>query len=270
MESKRKVQQKQTVRTPLLEPIRAMIERDTGDKAEAVIDIIEGVVPTVQSDNVYNDLVEALMPVIDQKAKTLVGKILAYKKKMCRTGDSCRVKGCIYLHERERRNDASHVENDSPKRRRLSDSVGNSEVIFNKVNETVHGIEELRDYASKFGNILSLRRLNAEKYLVVFDMSEAADRLVRSTEAVLGDEGIKKFYNLMDNLSKTELKKLFEEQEIIVEKMYTEFSLNLLNQLKNVNFRIKNLVVKEKVREYIRTEGKMDFNQEQSLYYNCF
>lgn len=280
-ERKQRPKQTSSIRIPLIEPIRTMIHRECGEKSEVVVDILEGVVPTLSPDNMYGELVSALTPVVDQKAKGLVGRILAYKKKPCRSGDSCRNRNCIFLHDRDRRNVSRHAarheeceghdasSRDPSKRRKTGECGGNSEVIFNKVDESRHSPDDLRDYAGRFGNVVNLRRLNAEKYLVVFETHECADRLVKSQEPVLGDEGIKKFYNVMENLVKVEFRKLFEEQEAIVEKMSTDLSLNLLDQLKNVNFKIKSLVMRDR-KEAASTGDRRDFDQEQSLYCNSF
>jgi hypothetical protein len=281
-ENRSENKQANTVRVPLIEPIRAMIHRDVGDKAEAVIDTVEGIVSTSTSENVYDELVEALVPIIDQRAKMLAGKILVYKRKPCREGSSCRNRSCIFLHEGERRGKSYRTdeENDSRdgmyKRVKMDDPANNPEVIFNKVNEGRHDAESLKEYAARFGNVVGFRRLNAEKYLVVFDSADSANKLVRSSDFVLGDPAIKKFFNVMENLIRVELRKLFEEQDNLMGRMFTNYSVALLNQLKAVNQRIRTLVTRDRTRNPAggnvqREEPKKEeFDQEQSLFFNCF
>ncbi|KMV65020.1 hypothetical protein M970_110610 [Encephalitozoon cuniculi EcunIII-L] len=283
--SERKSQCKQPcpVKIPLVGPLRDMIGKEVGDKASTVIDILEGIIPTVPSEDMYGELVEALTPVIEHKAKGVVGKVMAYKRKPCRDGGECRAKGCIFLHDRDRRSgegspgrlgQKGREEGDAGdatgKRRRANEANENSEVVFNKVNESRHNPEDLKAYAARFGRIVNFKRLNPEKYLVVFEDPSAACELVKSPEAVLEDPGIKKFYNVIDNLVKVELKKLFEEQEAVVDKMSTEFSAALLGHLRNINIRIRSLVLKDKSKDGGGVDGKKGFNQENSLYYNCF
>lgn len=252
-----------TVRIPLAKPLRDMIDKEAGAKAETVIDILEGVVPTLSPENMYGELVDALAPVIDQKAKSVVGKVMAYKRKPCRDGSSCRARGCIFLHDRDRREDGE----EAGKRRRVSEEE-NNEVIFNKVDESRHSPEDLKAYAARFGRVVNFKRLNAEKYLVVFETVEPASELMRCSEPVLGDGGIKKFYNVIDNLVRVELKKLFEEQESVTNRMSTEFSAALLGHLRAIHARIRSLVLRERPRDGV--DNKRGFDQENSLYYNCF
>ncbi|ADM12549.1 uncharacterized protein Eint_110490 [Encephalitozoon intestinalis ATCC 50506] len=283
--NEKKSQSKQLcpIKIPLAGPLKDMIGREVGDKASTVIDILEGVVPTVSPEDMYSELVEALSPVVDQKAKGLVGKVMAYKRKTCRDGDECKAKNCIFLHSWDRKSGEGSVQTGSKgreegidsgevtgKRRRTNESNENNEVVFNKVNESRHNPENLKAYAARFGKVVNFKRLNPEKYLVVFEDPESASELVKSSEPVLEDFGIKKFYNVIDNLVKVELKKLFEEQETVIDKMSTEFSAALLGHLRNINIRIRNLVLKEKLKDGTGTDNKRGFDQENSLYYNCF
>lgn len=248
-------QNKHVIAVPIADPVRRIIARDAGDKADVVVDIVEGMVPALTADNIYSELVAALTPVIDQRARSLVGRMLAYKRKPCRAGDACRARDCIYLHGQEQ---------DGAKRRRGEENCG---VVFNKVNESHHSPGDLHAYAMQFGDVASFKRLNAEKYLAVFASSEAADRLVRSAEPVLGDAGIKKFYNAVENLARADLKGLFDEQSAVVEKMEPSTDPGLLDQLRAVNARIRAHVT----RDWREGSGDRDGSiQEQSLYYNCF
>lgn len=285
-DSEKKGQCKQLcpIKIPLMGPLRDMIAREVGDKASTVIDIIEGIVPTVSPENMYSELVEALIPVIDQRAKGLVGKAMAYKRKTCRDGDECRTKNCIFLHGWDRRSgegpsgssglkgkeEGVDIGETGPKRRKTAEPNENNEVVFNKVNESRHNPEDLKTYAARFGRITNFKRLNPEKYLVTFEDPESANELVKSPELVLEDPGIKKFYNVIDNLVKVELKKLFEEQETIIDRMSTDFSAALLGHLRNINIRIRALVLKDKSKDVSGVDSKRGFDQENSLYYNCF
>ncbi|KAG5858685.1 hypothetical protein KMI_12g18480 [Encephalitozoon hellem] len=283
-EKKSQCKQLCPIKIPLIGPLRDMIAREVGDKASTVIDILEGLVPTVSPENMYSELVEALTPVLDQKAKGLVGKVMAYKRKTCRDGDECRAKNCIFLHGRDKRNgectsggsgmkgkeEGADASDTTSKRRKMAEPNENNEVVFNKVNESRHNPEDLKAYAARFGKITNFKRLNPEKYLVVFEDPESASELVKSSEPVLEDPGIKKFYNVIDNLVKVELKKLFEEQETIIDKMSTEFSAALLGHLRNINIRIKSLVMKDRSKDNGGVDNKRGFDQENSLYYNCF
>jgi hypothetical protein len=266
--------QSSQVRVPLIEPIRAMIQRDVGDKAETVIDTIEGIVSTSTSENVYDELVDALTPIVENKAKLVAGKLLVYKRKLCREGKSCRNRHCIFLHDGEKRGRMHRTDEENDiayKRRKQEEPVDNPEVVFNKVNEERHDAESLKEYAAGFGNITGFRRLNAEKYLVVFDSADSANKLVKSTDFVLGDPNIKKFFNVVENLVKVELRKLFDEQDSLMGKMFTSYSVALLNQLKAVNQRIRMLVIRDRTTK--APSGSMqkeEYSQEQSLYYNCF
>lgn len=229
-----------------------------------------------ESANHYADVLRSVEPLLKANAKNFVSKIFLFKKRMCRTGAACTQKNCIFLHEGVDELPTKRVtfELSSPKVFRNQ----NSEIVFNKVNESVFSIEDVREYAEKYGPVSSLRRLNRGKYLIIYDKPETAQKLVECTEPVLGDRDIKKFYNVnvqSDQYKKIDINHLLQEQRDIINKMNILYDSELISSLKLVTHRIRNYILTKEG----KSDGKMpkkdrtprpDPNVESSLYYNMF
>ncbi|KAI4291719.1 hypothetical protein PAPHI01_0993 [Pancytospora philotis] len=156
----------------------------------------------------------------------------------------------------------------------------NREVVFNRVNEDAHTLQDLQGYAEKYGAVDSIRRLNRGKYLVVFAVPEDAQRLVESYSHVLADPAIKKFYNVMgagpDASKRVDICALLQEQRDLLYKLTDACDAPLAAALKRVTQRIRDYILAKDA----RPENKMfrraprppgaDGGVEASIYYNLF
>ncbi|KAM0671724.1 hypothetical protein CWI42_120500 [Ordospora colligata] len=270
--------QPRVIPMPLPAELREIIHDEAGDKASVVIDVLEGVSSTLSYENASSELLDILAPVVDGKAKMLVERIMEYSREECKGGKTYMAKNSSLLHDESvsaqtssdmHRNQRRNAESDSKegsKRRKAPEGV---EVIVSKMNEGRHSVEDLKAYAARYGKVLGCRKIASDRFVVVFELLNSADEFVRSPEPVLNDISIKKFYHLVDANTKSDLRKLFEEQENIMKRMPGEFHTTLLNRLKKVNIQIRSLVMNDRPKEVV-VDHKKGFDQENSLYYNCF
>ncbi|KCZ78250.1 hypothetical protein H311_00722, partial [Anncaliia algerae PRA109] len=217
-----------------------------GYTMEDAVKIIKSTINSSKQEVLYASLSEALEPLFKDKTKTVVGMLFLYKKKMCRNGDKCINKDkCIFLHESEidvaKSDRRSLVVDDNTKRRHMED---NNEVVFNKVPFNLANEVLIEKYASKFGKVSSVKKLNEGKYLIVFNDPISSKNLMESKDPVMGDLTVTKFYNVILNSKPTELSidEMFEEQNNLL-----NLSSNALLDVKNYN-RLKYLC--KKIKEY--------------------
>ncbi|RVD92185.1 hypothetical protein TUBRATIS_13140 [Tubulinosema ratisbonensis] len=181
---------------------------------EDAIRIIKETVDEVKPEDLYLKLGEALQPLFREKTKNIVSMLFMFKKKMCRNGENCLIKDkCIFMHESENEKKGKRLltVDENPKKRINQE---NNEVIFNKVPSSLANEVLIENYASKFGSVTSIKKLNEGKYLIIFDDCNCARELVYSKDPVLGDSSITKFFNVLLNNKQNELNitDLFEEQ----------------------------------------------------------
>ncbi|KAH9410590.1 hypothetical protein HK407_12g17210 [Ordospora pajunii] len=263
---------------PLPTELKEMIQDEVGEKAGVVIDVLEGVSSTLSYENASSELLDILAPVVDEKAKMLVERIIGYirgdckdetmlmsKKRASLHDEGTSAQAGSNIHRSQRRNSESDGK-EGTKRRKASECI---EVIVSKINEGRHSVDDLKAYATRYGKVIGCRKMASDRYIVVFESLNSADEFVRSPEPVLNDVSIKKFYHIVDANTKSDLRKLFEEQENIIKRMSGEFHTTLLNRLKKVNLQIRSLVMNDRPKEVV-VDHKKGFDQENSLYYNCF
>lgn len=226
----------------------------------------------------------ALEPLLKENTKNFVDKLFMFRKKMCRDGANCNKPVCLFAHNDDELigvKRAGGIQEISSSNKRYK--IDNNEVIFNKVDESRYSMDELKDYAVKYGSMSSIRRLNKGKYLLIFDDSEAARKLVEDAEYVLDDAEIKKFFNInvpLDQNKKVDLNQLFQDQKDLIDNLCEAFDAEQLSELKMVTFKIRHhlmsLMTDKRQFEVGTSVQKSDENDEEevdiasSLYYNMF
>jgi hypothetical protein len=206
-----------------------------------------------------------------------------FRKRLCREGTNCNKPFCLFAHT-----ESELVGQPQNKRTIVNDysvhkkfKIDNNEVVLNRVDESAHSIEDLKDYSSKYGRVLNLRRLNRGKFLVIFDNPDSARRLLETTENILGDSEITKFFNVnvpLDQNKRVDLPQLFQDQKELLDKLSISLDYETLEQLKNVTFKIRHHVLATErkssdveVSNLPEKEKDNDSSDvENSLYYNMF
>ncbi|KAF9762945.1 hypothetical protein NGRA_1638 [Nosema granulosis] len=241
-------ERKDVLRVPLVEGQREIIYNEIDDNgiADDVINIIEYTISSSNDANKFNIIVEALSPLIQDKAKLIVSKLYLFKRRPCKFNNNCKDPKCIFIHDNDKifrnQDNKRKVEPEEAKRSRCDvGSHRSQEVILNRVDGSKHSEADLIDGVSRFGEIESVKKLNDIKWLIVFKDSESAKNLVNSRDVILGDGNIKKYYNVMENMKKYELNSLLDKQEDIINR------LNITNnpdveELKRIISRVKVLV----------------------------
>lgn len=210
--------------------------------AEDVINIIEHTVRSSDNENKFDIIVEALSPLIQNKTKLVVGKLYIYKRRPCKFNNMCIDNNCIFVHDKDNLSDnllKKRKIEDAPRKFVPQNSSKSNEVVFNRVDSSKHTEEDIKKYASEFGSISHVKKLNDSKWVIIFDSDDSAKDLVESRVPVLGDENIKKYFNLVENLKKFELVNLIEKTEGLINKL----DRNVISEEIRRNIcKIKNLV----------------------------
>lgn len=272
-------QQRNKLNIPLPSQLLTYIKHEYPDIGPIIISTVELTVK--ESKNHYMDVMRALEPLLKENTKQLVDKLFMFRKRLCREGLNCNKPFCLFAHSE------SELVGQSKRPGSIDYSVNkkfkidNNEVVLNRVDESLHSIDELRDFSVKFGRVINIRRLNKGKFLVIFDNPDSARRLVETTENILDDPEIKKFFNVnvpLDQNKKVDLPQLFQDQKDLLDKLSISFDYDILEQLKNVTFKIRHHVLASDRRtsevEVNNAPQKEDENEssdvENSLYYNMF
>lgn len=262
-------EKKDILKAPLLDGQKHIVYSMIEDKnvAEDVINIIEHTIRSSDNDNKFDIIVEALSPLIQNKAKLVVGKLYIYKRRPCRFNNNCKDENCIFTHEKDNMMNNSYKKRkleEIPKRSNFQNSSKSNEVVFNKVDSSKYTEDDIKKYASEFGSVSYVKKLNESKWVIVFDSEESAKNIVESRIPVLGDENIKKYFNLVENLKKFELVSLIEKTEVLINKL----EKNVISEeiRRNVS-KIKNLVKEESTATKENNKTKINV---QSLYFNSF
>lgn len=239
---------KDILRAPLIDGQKSIIYREIEDSgvADDVINIIEYTISSSDEVNKFNIIVEALSPLIQDKAKLIVSKLYLYKRRPCKFNNECKDKKCIFTHDKDKilktPDNKRKTDSESTKRPKTeSESTQNREVIVNRVDSSKFGEDDVLGYLSTFGEIESIKKLNDIKWLITFKEISEAKNFVSSRDPILGDNSIKKYFNSMENMKKYELNSLFDKQEEIL-KQITSNDIPELEELKRIILRIKTLV----------------------------
>jgi hypothetical protein len=109
-----------------------------------------------ESKNHYMDVMRALEPLLKENTKQLVDKLFMFKKRLRREGTNCNKPFCLISHT-----ESELVGQPQNKRTIVNDysvhkkfKIDNNEVVLNRVDESAHSIEDLKDYSSKYGNFI--------------------------------------------------------------------------------------------------------------------
>lgn len=241
-------ERKDILRVPLIDGQKDIIYNEIDDKgvADDVINIIEYTISSSDDSNKFNIIVEALSPLIQDKAKLIVSKLYLYKRRPCKFNNSCKDQKCIFVHDKDKINKNQDfkrkVEPEEVKRpRNDTQSHRSQEVILNRVDSMRHSESDLIKYISQFGEIESFKKLNDIKWLFVFKDPECARDLVSSRDVILDDSNIKKYYNVMENMKKFELNNLLDKQEEIINRL-SQNSNPDIEELRRLFLRTKVLI----------------------------
>jgi len=232
-----------------------------------------------ESRNHYMDVMRALEPLLKDNTKAFVDKLFMFRKRMCRDGTHCNKHFCLFAH-----NDDELVPSTSRKSSTADAPLAkkprleNNEVAVGKLDEDRHTVDDLRDFCQKHGAISSIRTVSRGRYVVVFEDSEAARRLVESTEPILGDPQIKKQLNMQGEQGRrAELAHLLDDQQELLDGLTNSFDTEMFEELKDVTLRIRKNVLSNDSRVpndiVVPTQQKQDdypTDIESSLYYNMF
>ncbi|ELA42944.1 uncharacterized protein VICG_00259 [Vittaforma corneae ATCC 50505] len=268
-------QQRNKLTMPLAPTLLAYIKHEYPDLGPIIVSTIEYTVK--ESKNHYIDVMRALEPLLKDGTKSFVDKLFMFRKKMCKDASNCNRPICLFAHDEDElvgSKKSAAAETSASKKFKID----NSEVIFNKVDESRFSIEELKEYAQKYGVITSVRRLNKGKYLVVFEDPDCARRLVECAGFVLDDPEIKKFFNInvpLDQNKKVDLNQLFQDQKDLLDRLTVSFDSDVLSELKMVTFKIRHHVLStdKKYCESLASSQKNEeasIDIESSIYYNMF
>lgn len=239
-------EKKDILRAPLQSGQCEIIYDNIDDRgmAEDVINIIEHTITSSDELNKFNLIVEALSPLIQDKAKLIVSKLYLYKRRPCKFGNTCKEPKCIFIHDKDKiktSDNKRRIETEGSKRyKKEADVLNNREVIINRVDALKHTESDVVNYISQYGEIESYKKLNDMKWLILFRDSEAGKDFVNSRDAVIGDSSIKKYFNIVENMKKYELNSLIDKQEEILNK--SELSNSDLEEMRRLLVRMKTLV----------------------------
>lgn len=261
---------------PLAPALTNYIKHEYLDIGPAIISTVELAIK--DSKNHYHDVMRSLEPLLNDKTKGLVDKLFMFRRKLCREGSRCVSQHCLFAHDEDELAPQKRVTFDlNPSKKCKAE---NSEVIFNRVDENKYTIDQLNDYASKFGVVNGIRRLNRGKYLVAFETPEEAKALVESNDFVLGDSEIKKFFNATvptEQLKKTDIEQMLQEQKELIDRLQIRFDKDQLSSLKCVTTKIrKHILSNEKKSTAVplapqrHKVSHSDVDIESSIYYNMF
>ncbi|WUR02249.1 zinc finger C3H domain-containing protein [Vairimorpha necatrix] len=265
-------ERKDILKTPLLDGQKNIVYSmiDDINVAEDVINIIEHTIKSSNKDIKFDLIVDALSPLIQEKARQIVGKLYIYKRRPCKYNNNCKDEKCIYTHDKD------HLENKTGNKKRKIDELirktnlentKSKEVIFNKVDPRKHSEDDIRLYAAEFGTLASLKKLNETKWLLTFEDEATAKLIVESRNHVMGDENIKKYFNLLENLKKHELQSLIEKTESLLNKLDKN---NISDEIKRNFIKIKQLIKEDTSVNQISKENTKTNVNVQSLYFNSF
>ncbi|ELA46405.1 hypothetical protein VCUG_02083 [Vavraia culicis subsp. floridensis] len=203
------------VETPLSTDLKNFIKNETGDQYEKMLPVIEKLCAEQVGSDLYEKLNEELQQYLNDETKKFVGRLLFYKKRACRDGNRCdNPESCIFVHD-------------------VAD-----EVIFNRVPSAFSDPSVLEKYAQEYGNVLSIKMLNQQKYLVKYDNVQSALQCIRDKTPVLGNKDIKKFFNR----KRTDVKDLFREQDELLMALFDKGEKKIALRLKSVQNKIKEAV----------------------------
>lgn len=272
-------EQRNKLGIPLPTPLLAYIKHEYPDIGPIIVSTVELTVK--ESRNHYMDVMRALEPLLKDNTKAFVDKLFMFRKRMCREASSCNKPFCLFAH-----NDNELVAgNRRPAPLDYTSAakkfkIDNNEVIINRVDESVHTIDDLKDFSSKIGKVSAIRRLNRGKFLVIFESSDAARRLVEGQEHILNDPEIKKFFNInvpLDQNKNVDIGQLFQDQKDALDRLSVSFDNETLETLKNVTFKIRHHVMAGDRKStdqssdvYQKKEEDESAEVENSLYYNMF
>jgi len=291
---------------PLSPVLLNYIKHEYPDIGTIIVSTIELTIK--ESKNHYHDVMRSLEPLLHEKTKSFVDKLFMFRRKLCREGANCTSKFCLFAHDESELviSKRSASETSFSKKPR----VDNNEVVFNRVDESKYSIDDLTSYAKIFGSVVSMRRLNKGKYLVIFNTPEEALKLVESQEYVFGDSDIKKFFNIKpphisadtpaysssntrssgysqsqlysrDLSKKTDINQLLSDQTMLIEKLSAAFDRESFLQLKSITFKIKSYILSSQCKSQsteLQASNKDQDNSpksnvediESSLYYSMF
>ncbi len=237
---------------PIPEKLVNFIKAEHPVAADSIVSSIEYVIKT--SNSQYSDLIKILDPIINEGTEAFVNKLFMCDKRACRMGIYCQNKICLFSHPdvKKRPLSDSGVEVKRPKL--------NREVVFNKVDENKFTQSDVETYAMKFGTVDRVRRLNVGKFLIVFEEHSSAQKVVDSTDPVLNDAQIKKFFNVLlqekvtvttttqvknvKNRNSFDIVELLNQQKKYIDEIDVNGSTDV-DALKIVSLRIKNYILQK-------------------------
>ncbi|KAI5169162.1 hypothetical protein PAEPH01_0490 [Pancytospora epiphaga] len=223
-----------------------------------------------ESQNHYSDVLRSIKPLLKDKTEDFLSKIFSFENMSSKAPKPGFSESSHNTHSTEENIEV--VCNQGEVQKCL-----NSEVIFNKVDESVHTLNGIREYAASYGAISRLRRLNCGKYLIIFEDPKSAQNLINTSKAVLGDINITKFYNVVyknEPRGPLDIHRLLNEQNHLLEKISDSCDPEIFSSLRIVTRRIRGYVLsKEEKFENNRTNrrgrpGSPGRHTESSLYYN--
>lgn len=246
-----------TLTLPLPNRLVQLINDNTRDKkkTDEIIAKIEEKSRIIRQEFLYNAVCEVIGEYISDNPRKIAGLLFMYKKRKCLSGDKClNPETCLFLHDFEQL-EGQEMESDGnyqEKRRKQTILSQNKEIIFNKVPLELHDEALISAFASDFGPVESIRKLNEGKYLIKFNDYKSAQKIMMSTDPVMGNGAITKFYNSMQQNNNTNsntskapdtLEGLFSEQTILIDQIGKVCSAkDLIYNLKQVNLRLRTLI----------------------------
>ncbi|KAL6121362.1 hypothetical protein NUSPORA_01720 [Nucleospora cyclopteri] len=276
MENTSSQKEKKEIKAPLNDILVNFVKNEQPEYSDFIVSTIHHVIKN--SENQEEDLTNSLNPILCEKTKTFVEKLFIKNE----IAAPKKPKKVTFVEEPEIVNEG--------KKKEL-----NREVVFNKVNEMEHSGEDIVNYAKKYGNVESVRKLNKGKFLVIFDCHESAKSLVECFELVLGDSSIKKFFNVYtpdlcmkpttnpikkQDSRKFDLVSLLQDQKNIIDRMETHKDISQISHLRIITLRIRNYILQKEEKQLPShnfqqkntkpLSGKTMQNTEDSLYSNLF
>lgn len=273
-------QQRNKLAIPLPSALLTYIRHEYADIGPIIVSTVELTVK--ESRNHYMDVMRALEPLLKDNTKAFVDKLFMFRKRMCREASNCTKPFCLFAHNENEivmgNKKSSAIDYSTSKKFKID----NNEVILNRVDESLHSIDDLKDYSSRSGKVTNIRRLNRGKFLVIFENPDCARKLVESQDYILNDPEIKKFFNInvpLDQNKKVDLVQLFQDQKDLLDRLSISFDNETLDSLKNITFKIRHHVLsfdKKPADPVIsnntipKQEDNVSSEVENSLYYNMF
>lgn len=226
---------------------------------EEINEIINIVSQNINDTDAYNILNKKLVEKLGLETVSFTKKILFFKAKPCKFGDSCeKIEKCVFIHDSDIekveanrkteivKNDSENIKYESEKKRQ---KIENKEVIINHIPSDLKE-EEIKKHLENFGEIDNYSILTKTKHLVTFSNLKDAEKFINSPKEI-GNFRVAKFFNgklLQKEEDSFEVKILnsLRKHDKIIDSLFLEGNKEKAKELNDIRNEIKNIILNRK------------------------